>query len=512
MKRGRRRSSALGTINEHPNSPSKSSTLEPKIGEEDDDDALQMFEKIRALKDKENAGGQEIFGFRTPTKKSQMAEKVAQELLSRKTTPVSSPYKTPTKLIKSGTKEKKPSSMDTPLAFRRHVSKRLAQRPSDDEEESSSASESSEEEDLKSEDEDTFQSTVRTPTRIGTPSLTPRRRGPRSSSKVTETQHDVEHYFEAQNGPDKTSDRTLSRLKTPRLSQDALRTILSQQESIYSKEIEELSTFYRTRFEKWMLILSEDFNIVTFGLGSKRSILLEFQEECIAPHHDCVVVNGFFPSLTIKQVLNNITCDIMEHSGSLVSVPEQCEFIINNLKEPLYLIIHNIDGPNLRGDKVQSVLAQLGAHPHIHIICSIDHINAPLIWDQKKLSKFNFIWYDTTTFLSYTQETLNENSLMVQQTNALALSSLAAQMINLRQKISESGANYSGISFPNLYQRCREAFLVNSDITLRAQLTEFKDHKLIRIKKGFDGMDHLTIPLNNSTLRDFVDEQKELLN
>ena len=40
-----------------------------------------------------------------------------------------------------------------------------------------------------------------------------------------------------------------------------------------------------------------------------------------------------------------------------------------------------------------------------------------------------------------------------------------------------------GMSFHDCYTKCREAFLVNSDATLRAQLTEFRDHKLIRSKK-----------------------------
>lgn len=39
------------------------------------------------------------------------------------------------------------------------------------------------------------------------------------------------------------------------------------------------------------------------------------------------------------------------------------------------------------------------------------------------------------------------------------------------------------MSFHDCYTKCREAFLVNSDATLRAQLTEFRDHKLIRSKK-----------------------------
>lgn len=41
----------------------------------------------------------------------------------------------------------------------------------------------------------------------------------------------------------------------------------------------------------------------------------------------------------------------------------------------------------------------------------------------------------------------------------------------------------AGLSFQDFYQRCREAFLVNSDLTLRTQLTEFRDHKLIRTRK-----------------------------
>lgn len=48
------------------------------------------------------------------------------------------------------------------------------------------------------------------------------------------------------------------------------------------------------------------------------------------------------------------------------------------------------------------------------------------------------------------------------------------------------GANWwlcAGLSFQDFYQRCREAFLVNSDLTLRTQLTEFRDHKLIRTRK-----------------------------
>lgn len=44
----------------------------------------------------------------------------------------------------------------------------------------------------------------------------------------------------------------------------------------------------------------------------------------------------------------------------------------------VYVIIHNIDGLMLRGEKTQSALGQLASLPNLHLVASIDHINAPL--------------------------------------------------------------------------------------------------------------------------------------
>lgn len=40
-----------------------------------------------------------------------------------------------------------------------------------------------------------------------------------------------------------------------------------------------------------------------------------------------------------------------------------------------------------------------------------------------------------------------------------------------------------GMAFQDLFSHCKEAFLVSSDQALRAQLTEFFDHKLMKMKK-----------------------------
>jgi len=60
--------------------------------------------------------------------------------------------------------------------------------------------------------------------------------------------------------------------------------------------------------------------------------------------------------------------------------------------------------------------------------------------------------------------------------------------------------------FKDLYRAAREQFLVSSDLALRAQLTEFIDHKLLRTKRTIDGAEHLTIPLDKTLLKQFMEQ------
>lgn len=64
-----------------------------------------------------------------------------------------------------------------------------------------------------------------------------------------------------------------------------------------------------------------------------------------------------------------------------------------------------------------------------------------------------------------------------------------------------------GIAFKKLYSVCREAFLVSSDLALRAQLTEFVDHKMVKFRRSADGTEYLVIPIANQLLQQFLNEQ-----
>lgn len=47
-------------------------------------------------------------------------------------------------------------------------------------------------------------------------------------------------------------------------------------------------------------------------------------------------------------------------------------------EERIFLLIHNLDGGMLRSSKAQDVLSRLASIPNVHMLASVDHINAPL--------------------------------------------------------------------------------------------------------------------------------------
>lgn len=349
---------------------------------------------------------------------------------------------------------------------------------------------------------------------------------PSKKMKRDKTSDLIEEYFEAHSSSKVlTSDRTLQKLKRAKLDQETLCNLLSKFSPSFSGELKQLNEQYEQLFHKWMLQLHLGFNIVLYGLGSKRDLLEKFRATMLRDSIH-VVINGFFPGINVKSILNCITEEVLDHMGTFRSVLDQLDWIINKFKEDsslqLFLLIHNLDSQMLRGDKSQQIIGQLSSLRNIYLIASIDHINAPLMWDHVKQSLYNWLWYETTTYSPYTEETSYENSLLVKQSGSLPLSSLTHVLRSLTpnargifrllikyQLDNQDNPSYIGLSFQDFYQQCREAFLVNSDLTLRAQLTEFRDHKLIRTKKGSDGVEYLLIPIDNGTLTDFLEKEEE---
>ena len=78
--------------------------------------------------------------------------------------------------------------------------------------------------------------------------------------------------------------------------------------------------------------------------------------------------------------------DILSEILEVKDVPSnvlECTDLIQSIQskkqaEPIYLLVHNLDGAVFRNDKAQTVFSHLAQIPNIYLIATIDHINAPL--------------------------------------------------------------------------------------------------------------------------------------
>lgn len=60
--------------------------------------------------------------------------------------------------------------------------------------------------------------------------------------------------------------------------------------------------------------------------------------------------------------------------------------------------------PQLRNDDSQEALAELSASRYMHLAASMDHVNAPLMWDVRLSEKFNWAFHKTHTYKPYVEE------------------------------------------------------------------------------------------------------------
>ncbi|KAK4470936.1 hypothetical protein MN116_006443 [Schistosoma mekongi] len=365
------------------------------------------------------------------------------------------------------------------------------------------------------------------------------------NEKLTETADNSERldsYFLQHDDPTsgKTSNHTLSKLRVGDHSGLPDPVVLEQFRNSYKPKhlpaLEKLRSKLGIRlFSNWTFYLNEGFNILLYGIGSKRQIMEDFRKQYLSKAN-CIVIPGYNSSANIRQILNCICHEFLHIADSCKNPTEQLQSICDLFKKdeaqnsPLFLLLNNIDGPGLRNGNAQAILARLAEVQHIHLIASLDHANMPILWSHNELARFSWIWEDCTNFQNYTEESSYANSQILQNilggigSGSDTTGSVGAMLASLRQvaasltqnardifrmiveyqletPFQDSKGAINGIAMEDLYWRCRDAFLTSNETTLKAQLTEFRDHKLIKIKKGPDGTEFIFIPLDTDNLQ-----------
>jgi origin recognition complex subunit 2 len=303
------------------------------------------------------------------------------------------------------------------------------------------------------------------------------------SSLSTLTSFDA--YFLHASRPSRTSSNVFSQLVPP-LSPDEYAASLSRSfyplpfcsrsstlkdndnndddaSSAQSRQLPELEAAHRTHIPRYLLELAEGFNLLFYGLGSKRAVLNDLARACSTRAH-VLVLNAFLPAFSVRDILaalarlpgapqgvagiahflsisnsnSDAEADVESRLTAAPSPPspsrsgaaaqqqskqhsqqqrDQSQSQSQSQPQPqprqqrhrrrrrrLVLVVHNIDAPALRTPRARALLGALAALDGVQLAASVDHVGAPLLWTSSELLAGRWLWHDLTTLAAYDAE------------------------------------------------------------------------------------------------------------
>lgn len=336
-------------------------------------------------------------------------------------------------------------------------------------------------------------------------------------------------YFMAHSSKSKISKQSYAAiLEKFDLYETDIKKIVDKEHRLLCKEFN-IQTFSDSELLKFYHLLKADFNIIFYGFGSKRDILIEFAKKFLKSYH-YVTVHGYMELIKLTDIIGSLNKAIGIESDSVVSNEAE---LINLLKEffadrDFFLLVHSIDILYLKNGKVRKFIDNLVASvPRVRLLATVDHINSPLLWSLTESSTYRWLWFHVATFSPYLVErkhSSSQSSIFTtgskswkQSTNLLAVKQVYNSVNSNAQKIflmilklyMESRSRNSTFTFYSLYLSCREEFLVNSEVTLREHLAEFKYHNLIKMTKASDGAESIQVIIDKETVKRFNDSVGE---
>lgn len=108
-------------------------------------------------------------------------------------------------------------------------------------------------------------------------------------------------------------------------------------------------------------------------------------------------------------------------------------------------------------------------------------------------------------YASFTALQSLQRTYLLKSLYADALQVFCTLISALLGELLDDDDEVTGVTYEHLFRVCRERLLVSSDETLKAHLTEYKDHDLLKRRKTQDGVELLYIPLPVAELQKLLD-------
>ncbi|KAI5960084.1 ORC2 [Candida pseudojiufengensis] len=337
----------------------------------------------------------------------------------------------------------------------------------------------------------------------------------------------AEGYFEQNH---KRFRNNTTPLIAPKLTRDQFNKYIEMSNDILKIEKNSLLQLNKYLYHQWCFELSQNFKIILFGVGSKISVLNDFAENYFGswwtkiyknPIPPILVVNGYNPNLDIRAIVLQIASVLVGDKYPKHTV-ECIEYLIATMNErrmpetepKLLLIIHNIDGVNLRSKFTP--LSNLISIPEIWCCASIDHINSSLLTKNS-----NFIYHESTTYIPYQNELLFTNVLDIGNNSKINTKSSSIILNNLtenhnklfkllvknqieilkNQNATTKGSPTNSLFINDMYDEALNNLIVSNFNTFTTFMKEFSDHQMLISNKNL-----IYIPLNLSELEQIYNE------
>ncbi|EIN12680.1 origin recognition complex subunit 2 [Punctularia strigosozonata HHB-11173 SS5] len=393
------------------------------------------------------------------------------------------------------------------------------------------------------------------------------------SGLVSQTSFDA--YFINTSKPSRTSSNVFSSILEPLSAEEYAKAMTNASNRLNVLDLTPLDSFHQANFPRYLRELHEGFNLLFYGFGSKRSLINKFAIIQCAKHGHLVVANAFSPNFTLRDFLGSIESvpgltDLPAAAGQDGQAHRIITFFANTLNKPLYLIVHNVDAPALRSTKAKNFLSSIGLHPRIHIVATVDHVNAPLLWSSSEMYArkvpiktdvperrgttlrrgYAWLWHDLTTLLPYDFELSFVDRSSISGASASAAGRGQQDTASGKTLISETAAEHIlasvtekakklfvmmgtkqleliaeeqstapltaqdlqkyAISYDSLFNAARDQFIATSDGALRALLGEFRDHGLVVSANlgGAGSREVLWIPMRKERLARIITSLK----
>jgi origin recognition complex subunit 2 len=255
-------------------------------------------------------------------------------------------------------------------------------------------------------------------------------------------------------------------------------------------------------------LIKDGWPVMLHGHGSKIDVLDTFTQDFLS-EYTVVMIEGFDARLAFNRCLAAAVAvttkrklkDIQHLSvDALLS-----QILLNNKTKNIAFVVKSLDGVALRSH--QTAVMKLA--DNFAFIASVDHVRAPLLWDQSTVEKF--VWREISTFVPYHREVLGSCGMLLPAWSGLGTTeagvkrqSLQVVMVSLtpnhRQLVEllaklQSAEDKGAIKKTVLLEKSRKAMIASDQNKLNSLLIELIDHGIVKIRKDNEnGLERLFIP------------------